>query len=364
MAHIYKRGKVYWIKYSAAGKVVRKSLKVTTKPPAERLLLEYQVREAKQVHNSRLLVTRKPIAVVFDEYIQNRVSSEGTKEWYLWAKDCFMEFCKKEGLTNLLDISISDIEQFYQGRKKGLYLTPEAQIRRDQRKKPPKSTPGAARSNLRAVKYVFNYGVKKGYIEENPALIVKLDPTPKKIFRDLSFEEVEKIFDTALKYAPEYFTILATAYYTGFRKGELVYLRPEEVDLKRNIVSVVSKPENLIKDRQERRVPLAKKLKTILEPEVLRARRERSEWLFATKEGKPRANHLNERIVRIGKLAGVDTEGLSIKVFRETFGSHLRRKGVDLALISEYMGHSSVEVTRNHYAHIEIEKTHDQVDLL
>ncbi len=34
MAHIYKRGKYYWIKYSQRGKSVQKSLGITTKPPS------------------------------------------------------------------------------------------------------------------------------------------------------------------------------------------------------------------------------------------------------------------------------------------------------------------------------------------
>jgi hypothetical protein len=36
MAHLYKRGKIYWIKYKDYGKAVRKSLKVTTKQAADR----------------------------------------------------------------------------------------------------------------------------------------------------------------------------------------------------------------------------------------------------------------------------------------------------------------------------------------
>ena len=41
-----------------------------------------------------------------------------------------------------------------------------------------------------------------------------------------------------------------------------------------------------------------------------------------------------------------------------------RRRGVDIALISQYMGHSTVDVMLRHYAHIPIEMTHEEIDKL
>ncbi|OGP20061.1 MAG: hypothetical protein A2054_01310 [Deltaproteobacteria bacterium GWA2_55_10] len=57
-------------------------------------------------------------------------------------------------------------------------------------------------------------------------------------------------------------------------------------------------------------------------------------------------------------------DNINIQTMRETFGSHLLRRKVSVYLVSKYLGHSSVDVTTKHYAHIPIEETHKEIDLL
>jgi integrase len=65
-----------------------------------------------------------------------------------------------------------------------------------------------------------------------------------------------------------------------------------------------------------------------------------------------------------GKVARIAMKGFSMQVLRDTFGSHLLRRKVSVYLVSKYLGHSSVDVTTRHYAHVPIEDTHDEIDLL
>lgn len=339
MAYIYRRGKYFWVGYYEGARSIQKSLKVTSKKAAEILLAEYQLREAKSRNKSKALIIRKPIVEVFDEYIENRASRERTKEWYRWCRDLFLSYCTGNGLRFITDIQADTIEAFYNERKK--------------------EAPGGARSNLRALKAVLNYAVKKEYLHENLAKVVKGDKPTRKMFRDLTSAEIEKLLDTTRIHSPSFYPLFATAYYAGLREGEVIYLEPGDINYNQGYIHIRTKPENLIKDHQERKVPLNSKLR-----EALKEVKPNGRWLFETKGGKPRKNNLNRELKRIGKITGIDVNGLCMQVLRETFGSHLRRKGVDIALISQYMGHSSIDVTLRHYAHIAIEQTHKEIDLL
>ncbi len=339
MAFKYRRGKYYWVGYYEGKKLLRKSLKVTSQAAANLLLAEYQLLEAKSRHNSKLLIIKKRITDIFTEFKDNRPVRIRTKEWYEWAEKYFLDFCGENGVEYIKDITFDHLKEFYKTRMI--------------------KSPGGAKSNLRALKAIFNYALREGYIHENLVKKVKFEKTTKKIFRDLSFEEIDRLLATAKKHSPSYYPLFAAGYYIGLRAGELRYLGPDDINFKEGYVYVQSKPENLIKDHQERKIPLNNKLR-----EILTGIKPGNRWLFETKEGTSRVNNLNREIKRIGRLAGINTKGLNMQVLRESFGSHLRRRGVDIALISQYMGHSSIDVTLKHYAHIKIEQTQDEINRL
>lgn len=344
MAYIFKRpnSKYWWVGYTRGGRTVQKSLKVTAKPKAELLLAEYHLQEAKTANpSSKILTLKVTITDLFKEYISNRAHRPRTKEWYEWCKAYFLRYADEKGLELVTDVGIEAIEGFYAHRK-------------DKDK-----APGGARSHLRALRAIFGYAVKKGYIHENPAIHVKAEKPTKKLFRDLNFQEIVKLLNTAKKHNKACYPLYATAYYAGLRAGELIYLEPEDIDYNEGYIHVKSKPENSIKDHQERKIPLNAKLR-----KILKGLRPSGKWLFSTEQGNARHNNLNREIKRMGKLAGISIKGLCLQVLRETFGSHLRKKGVDIALISQYMGHSSIDVTLRHYAHIPLEETHKEIDLL
>lgn len=339
MAFKYRRGKYYWVGYYEGKKLLRKSLKVTSQAAANLLLAEYQLIEAKSRHNSKLIIIKKTITDIFTEFKDNRAVRIRTKEWYEWCEKYFLAFCKEKDVEYIKDITFEHLKEFYKTRMI--------------------KSPGGAKSNMRALMAIFNYALKEGYIHENLVKKVKIEKPTKKIFRDLSFEEIDSLLTVAKKHSPSHYPLFAVGYYVGLRAGELRYLEPDDINYKEGYIYVQSKPENLIKDHQERKIPLNKKLR-----EILSTVKPGKKYLFETKEGTPRVNNLNREIKRIGKIAGINTKGLNMQVLRESFGSHLRKRGVDIALISQYMGHSSIDVTIEHYANIKIAQTHDEINLL
>lgn len=337
---------------------MQESLKVTGKDAAKILLAEFQLREAKSRHRSKALApARRGLEEIIAEYARGK-GREKTKGWYEWCGSEFKEFCQGRGIDNAGDIYSDTVEAFYQARRqKGLEQERE-RLEKDEKAKT-KSDPGGAASILRGIKAILNYAVKKGYIHENPAKMVKSVKPTKKLFRDLSFEEMDALLKAAKEHGPSYYAMFATAYYAGLREGELIWLKPGDISLEQGYVDVKSKAENMIKDHAERRIPLNGKLK-----EILLQHKPGKKWLFETREGTPRKINLNRELKRAAKHAKIEVRGLNMRVLRETFGSHLRRRGVDIALISQYMGHSSTDVTLRHYAHIRIEQTQKEIDLL
>lgn len=353
MAYLFKRerSKFWWVGFTDGGHARQRSLKVTSKKSAELLLAEYLLLEAKNYNNeSQTLIIKKSIADLFDEFITNRSGRQRTKEWYLYCKKNFEAFCSLKNIKDVADITMTCVEEFYTSRKERLSIDPA---------KKNKPTPEAARSNLRALRAFLNYAVEKGYIRVNPALRVKVDKNAKKIFRALTMDEISNLLASAEKVCPKYHPLMATAFYAGLRAGELLHLEPRDIDFISNTIIVRSKAENKIKDHQERQIPLNSKLKKIL----LRVKPE-GRWLFFKGNAATKHRKLNRQIVRVAGTAGMDKRDLSVQVLREAFGSQLRYKGVDIALISQYLGHSSIDVTLRHYAHISISTTHKEIDLL
>ena len=342
MASIYKRGKYWWVSYKEGNRRVCRSLKVTNRRAAEVLLAEYQLREAAAQNDSNAIlpVGRVAVEALWHEYMNRRVFRKKTKKWYQDHMNAFLRFCRGEGIEFVQDITREHVEDFYLQRRREV------------------SVP-TANGSIRALRAVLNYGVHKRYIRTNPVKGIKLEKPTSKVFKRLSREEVRKLLDTAKVHAPSYYPLFATAYYAGLRAGEAIYLSPEDVDYKQEVILVRSKPENPIKDHQERKVPLNRKLK-----DILQSLNHSGKWLFVTKLGTPRKNNVNRKLKRIAKIAGIDPEKASMQVLRESFGSHLRENGVDIALIKEYMGHSSIDVTLRHYASIKVERTHDAINTL
>lgn len=335
MAYIYRRGKYYWVGYNEGGRDIQTSLKVTSRDSARILLAEYQHREARSRHRSTLLMIRKNLSEAATEYIEAGNAGKST-ETIRERKGALNRFkvCLE---SDVHEITLEAVEQYYRKRIK-------------------KSLAGGNK-DLKVIKSFLNYAIKRGYCRENPANEVERVNPVKKIFKDLSFDSVGTLLMVAMHCHPRMYAIIAAAYYLGLRKNELVFLEWADVDFDRNVVNVRSKPENKIKDCEERSIPINGKLRNIL-----RGLPKENRFVFPTPSGVPWKNNLYREFKKVAKDAGL--EKTSMQTMRETFGSHLLRRKVSIYLVSKYLGHSSVDVTTKHYAHIPIEETHEEIDLL
>ena len=125
------------------------------------------------------------------------------------------------------------------------------------------------------------------------------------------------------------------------------------------------KAENIVKGRVEyKRQKTGKFISIVLQREAREildfyaSRQLKSDYLFPVLDVKKHVTpsqkqnrihkvlrQVNESLATIGQLAGIDTR-LTTYVARHTFASVLKKSGVNVALISEALGHSDLTTTR------------------
>ena len=135
--------------------------------------------------------------------------------------------------------------------------------------------------------------------------------------------------------------ILACAFYTGMRYGEILGLKRDQVNLADRIISLSSQQT---KDRQSRTIPVSKKLLTILE-KVKQDPRGTHFFMF---RGRPIRNirkGLREACERAGILYGRTTPGgFVFHDLRHSFNTFMSRAGVPEKVIMQITGHATREM--------------------
>lgn len=208
-----------------------------------------------------------------------------------------------------------------------------------------------------------------------------------------SEDEIEKITEVCMgyygintrntkryRYAPAYILLLNT----GLRVGELVALTWKDIDFTKRIIRV-NKTVSTIKNRNRfesdnqkvnvitttktkksnRVIPMNETACLVLK-ELMKRQQEmgiKSDYVISTKEGNPMlVRVLEQTFSRICQENYIDYKG--IHSLRHTFGSVLVKKGVDIKVISEILGHSTVQFTYDRYIHIINEMKAEAVNLI
>jgi integrase len=148
---------------------------------------------------------------------------------------------------------------------------------------------------------------------------------------------------------------VATAFYAGLRRGELMALRWQDIDLKGGTIDVhrswnIEHGLSQTKNRDRRRVPIADALREHLAAQRLR-QSPGVELCFGMATGRPfRPDRLQERADQAWEAAGL--ERLTLHDARHTFASLMIAARVNAKALSAYMGHSSIAITFDRYGHL------------
>jgi integrase/recombinase XerD len=149
----------------------------------------------------------------------------------------------------------------------------------------------------------------------------------------LSKSEVKKILE--LLRSQKLRCMLSLIYACGLRRGELLNLKPDDVDSKRNVLKI-----RLAKGGSDRMVPLTPKILTMLR-DCYRVYRPKV-WLF---EGQITGMPYGERSIQSVIKHAIKTSGIKKAVtlhwLRPSYATHLLESGTDLRYIQSLLGHKT-----------------------
>jgi integrase len=221
-----------------------------------------------------------------------------------------------------------------------------------------KVKPVSVNIELRTLKAFLNTIVRWGDLEQSPfnkqpfATVPESSPV---FFTKEDFQKLLNVIKQAWLKEAVVFTVL-----TGLRRGELINLRWQDVDLQRRVLIVQSNPTFKTKQGKKRTLPLNETAFHLL---TLKHSHSIGEYVFMH-NGKQIAedwiSQLFKRAVK-DKEAGLN-EKLHWHSLRSSFASWLVIDGVSIYAVSKLLGHSSVAITQKHYAHLATENLHNDVN--
>jgi integrase len=209
--------------------------------------------------------------------------------------------------------------------------------------------PSTIRNALMPLRVIFRRAVEDGDVGVNPCTHLRLPAVRGRRERIASPSEAEQL----LAALPERDRpIWATALYAGLRRGELMALRWEDVDLANGVIRVTRAYDEKAhlevepKSRAGRRtIPVVGALRDILV--VHKASEDRTGGLVFGGCAPFQPSNLWRRAQRAWRRAGLDPIGLHEA--RHTFASILIAAGVNAKAITTYMGHASIQTTYDLY---------------
>jgi site-specific recombinase XerD len=193
-----------------------------------------------------------------------------------------------------------------------------------------------------------------------PALALRI-PRPRKEHRlpaVLSVAEVARMLARARN--PKHRALLMLIYSAGLRAGEVVRLRPSDLDIDRGLVRVRKG-----KGDKDRNTLLARRAVDAVR--LYRDAYPTGPWLFpGTRSDRHLTTRSVQRIVkRAARAAGIEKD-VTTHTLRHSFATHLLEGGTNLRVIQELLGHQSARTTQlyTHVAKSTIESIRSPLDNL
>lgn len=207
---------------------------------------------------------------------------------------------------------------------------------------------------LASLRSFFRFGMREGWVKENPAKPLRNPRKPRNLPHVLSSEEVRQLLESPPANDPMGMrdrAILETIYSAGLRISELVGLNDSDLDLRGEIIRVRGK------GRRERLAPLGshavrairrwlrvRKIHPSLVPNPDRP-------VFVNRFGQRLTTRSVARMLeKYLKQTGLDRRTTPHSL-RHSFATHLLNAGADIRSVQELLGHKSL-VTTQIYTHL------------
>jgi integrase len=187
------------------------------------------------------------------------------------------------------------------------------------------------------LKHLFSYAIREEWLEHNPVSKIKMEKennSRDRVLTPQEFDLLQAHSSTPLQ------AINTTAYLSGMRRGEILNLTWDRVDLKNGLIKL--RPEDT-KTREGRLIPLTQELTALLR-DLYKVRYLNEPRVFLVK-GKSVAS-IKTAFNAACRRAKI--EGFKFHDFRHTAVTNMRRAGIDHLTIMKITGHKTLDVFKRY----------------
>ncbi|MDR4509576.1 MAG: site-specific integrase [Candidatus Brocadiaceae bacterium] len=319
---IYKRGNIYWIRYTDLnGKKAFESSRSTKFRVAEKMLLKRKqaISEGKQPDVKR---------------IRNHIFRELVSEYIEWAKRQ-KSFNSKIYLINQLAEKFGNIPL----RRFNTMLLEQYQTKRLN-----SGNKASTVNRLQStIAHMFTKAVEWDMVEEDTLKRirkVKLLPENNRRLRFLTHEECQSLIASCNHHLKP---IVITALNTGMRKEEILSLKWDNVNLKCGFILLA---QEQTKNGERKEVPINSTLRKTFQE---LPRRLNIPYVFFDQATGKRFKDVKKSFHSALSKAGICD--FRFHDLRHTFASHLVMAGIDITTVKELLGHKDIKMTLR-YAHL------------
>ena len=291
------------------------------------------------------------VAQWMDEWFENvckirvRPSSHQTYRGYIDR-----HIAPNIGKIPLEKLSTMDLQKFYRR------LLADGRVERIESKGQPKGLSAKTVRNIsQVISSAMDFAVAQRILAENPCKAVALPKLEHKEMQTIPAAQLSAFLDEAK--ASGVYELYYIELATGLRRGELLGLKWEDIDLTAGVIRVRRQVSRIDGKIVEAPLKTRNAYRTVtISPqavEVLNAQKAKTndEYVFPSPNGGPISpDSVNNMLKRVLKRAGIPR--VRFHDLRHTFATLALQNGVDIKTVSGMLGHFSAGFTLDTYAHV------------
>lgn len=331
---VYLRDDVWYIRLSIKNKRYHRAIpEASNKKEAEKAEVIFKAELLQGKYSLADNIGNMPFSKLVDHYINytktNNLSWKGCVSRAERLRDYFSN-------KQLKDISPILIEKYRSDRKK----TVKKQA--DDDNECVYITNATVNREIEILRKMFNIAIDNSWIDKNPCSsrkVHKLREDNKKERFLLPDEEI-RLFKKSVGEFAYMYPIIICALHTGMRKGEILSLKWDCVDLKEKFITLLQ-----TKSGKMRKIPINSVLLPILKE---LHKNKCSDYIFTNPETKNRYFDLKRAFPSLCKQAKINE--LRFHDLRHTSATRMVASGIDLVVVQEILGHADIKTTMR-YSH-------------
>lgn len=329
---IYKRGNKYWIRYAGLdGRTVYESSGSDKFRDAEELYIKRKkaIKDGKEPEIKKIVNHGfKELSDKYKQWIQGRHRSASSKEYRI-----------EQLIDHFGDIPLRRFNTLMVEQYQTDLINKERYVK--SRKETKKYQPASINKNISLLKAMFKKAVDWNMVEEEVLKRVRRCKQLQENNRRLRYLDNKQCQDLINSCEPHLKPIVITALNTGMRKGEILKLKWDNVDMKHGFILL-----DLTKNGERREIPINETLKSTLK-ELSR----RIDIPYVFYDAKTEKPYQDVKRSFATALRRSKIHDFKFHDLRHTFASHLVMAGIDITTVKELLGHKDIKMTLR-YAHL------------